>query len=78
MDVESTEDVMDLLQFGNQNRTCEATGANETSSRSHAVLQVIVEHRDKGTGIEAEIAIGKLSLIDLAGSERAAKTNNRG
>ena len=69
---------MDLLQFGNQNRTQEATGANETSSRSHAVLQVVVEHVDKGQGTEAEIRIGKLSLIDLAGSERAAKTNNRG
>lgn len=56
----------------------EATGANETSSRSHAVLQIICEHKDKDAGIEAELRIGKLSLIDLAGSERASKTNNRG
>ena len=58
VEVESTEDVMDLLQFGNQNRTQEATGANETSSRSHAVLQVVVEHKDKDSGIEAEIRNG--------------------
>ena len=38
VEVESPEDVMELLVFGNQNRTQEATGANETSSRSHAVL----------------------------------------
>ena len=32
VEVESPEDVMELLVFGNQNRTQEATGANETSS----------------------------------------------
>jgi kinesin family member 18/19 len=41
-------------------------------------LQIICEHKDKDAGIEAELRIGKLSLIDLAGSERASKTNNRG
>ena len=78
VEVESPEDVMELLFFGNQNRTQEATDANETSSRSHAILQIIVETKDKALGITAEVAVGKLSLIDLAGSERAAKTNNRG
>ena len=38
IEVESPEEVMDLLIYGNKNRTIEATGANETSSRSHAVL----------------------------------------
>ena len=42
------------------------------------MLQIIVEHKDKDSGIEAEIRVGKLSLIDLAGSERASKTGNRG
>uniref|UniRef100_A0A7S3J0T0 Kinesin-like protein n=1 Tax=Euplotes harpa TaxID=151035 RepID=A0A7S3J0T0_9SPIT len=78
VEVESPEDVMELLFFGNQNRTQEATGANETSSRSHAILQIIVEAKDKASGVVAEVSVGKLSLIDLAGSERAAKTNNRG
>lgn len=78
VEVNSPEDVMELLFFGNQNRTQEATGANETSSRSHAILQIVVESKDKVSGTTAEIAVGKLSLIDLAGSERAAKTNNRG
>jgi len=56
----------------------EATGANQVSSRSHAILQIVVEHRDKSQGIVEQITIGKLSLVDLAGSERAANTNNRG
>jgi kinesin family protein 18/19 len=78
VEVESPEDVMELLFFGNQNRTQEATDANETSSRSHAILQITVEAKDKASGTSAQVAVGKLSLIDLAGSERAAKTNNRG
>ncbi len=69
IEVESPEDVMELLFFGNQNRTQEATGANETSSRSHAVLQITVEERDRAEGTSASVNIGKLSLIDLAGSE---------
>ena len=56
----------------------EATGANQVSSRSHAILQVVVEHKDKNQGVVEEVTIGKLSLVDLAGSERAANTNNRG
>lgn len=34
---------MALLQRGNQNRTTEPTRANETSSRSHAILQVAMD-----------------------------------
>ena len=36
--VNSAEDIMNLLSHGNQNRTTEATDANEASSRSHAVF----------------------------------------
>jgi kinesin family protein 18/19 len=41
-------------------------------------LQVIVEHKEKVSGTDAEVRIGKLSMIDLAGSERASATLNRG
>ena len=78
IEVHTPDEIFELLIYGNRNRTQEATGANETSSRSHAVLQIICEFRDKDSGIKSEIKIGKLSLIDLAGSERAAKTGNRG
>jgi kinesin family protein 18/19 len=76
--VKSAEDILSILIHGNANRTTESTEANQTSSRSHAVLQVICSYKDKNSGIRAEITIGKLSLIDLAGSERASRTNNRG
>uniref|UniRef100_A0ACD5VY82 Uncharacterized protein n=1 Tax=Avena sativa TaxID=4498 RepID=A0ACD5VY82_AVESA len=72
----STDEVMKLLQQGNQNRTTEPTRVNETSSRSHAILQVVVEYRYMD-GASVVTRVGKLSLIDLAGSERALATDQR-
>ncbi|KAI8913867.1 P-loop containing nucleoside triphosphate hydrolase protein, partial [Powellomyces hirtus] len=74
----SPDEVLAFLRKGNRYRTQEATGANEVSSRSHAVLQVLVgctTIEKKGNRTER---FGKLSMIDLAGSERAAETKNRG
>lgn len=59
-------------------RTVEATGANKHSSRSHAVLQVNVTARPRVRNTQEQILKGKLYLIDLAGSERASNTRNRG
>ena len=78
IEVNTAEEILSLLIHGNGNRTTEETDANETSSRSHAVFQIICQYTEKSAGIRAEINVGKLSLIDLAGSERAQKTNNRG
>ncbi|KAK7304204.1 hypothetical protein RJT34_15324 [Clitoria ternatea] len=73
----STDEVMALLQQGNQNRTTEPTRANETSSRSHAILQVVIEYRARDAAMNVINKVGKLSLIDLAGSERALATEQR-
>eukprot|EP01017_Pseudomicrothorax_dubius_P018235 TRINITY_DN20249_c0_g2_i1.p1 TRINITY_DN20249_c0_g2~~TRINITY_DN20249_c0_g2_i1.p1 ORF type:complete len:294 (-),score=45.73 TRINITY_DN20249_c0_g2_i1:34-915(-) len=75
---EATEQVMNLLFIGNKRRTTEATNANQTSSRSHAVLQIVVHSRPKTKNTEVETLVGKLSMIDLAGSERGTVTENRG
>ncbi|XP_073501893.1 kinesin-like protein KIF19 [Phyllobates terribilis] len=74
----SAEEAIVLLKKGNRHRTQEPTSANKTSSRSHAVLQVIVKHRSKSQKVHDELRTGKLFMIDLAGSERAAQTQNRG
>ena len=69
----SRYEVISLLLKGNKARTVEPTAANQTSSRSHALLNVTVTHSSPlGT------KQGKLFLTDLAGSERARKTKNRG
>ncbi|XP_074277990.1 kinesin-like protein KIN-8A [Silene latifolia] len=73
----STDEVMALLFQGNKNRTTEPTRANETSSRSHAILQVMVEYRARDASMNMVNRVGKLSLIDLAGSERALATEQR-
>ncbi|XP_024030782.1 kinesin-like protein KIN-8A isoform X2 [Morus notabilis] len=73
----STDEVMALLQQGNRSRTTEPTRANETSSRSHAILQVVVEYRIRDDAMSVVNRVGKLSLIDLAGSERALATDQR-
>ena len=78
INVNNSNDMLKILKRGNRNRTQEATGANETSSRSHAILQVAIEYKDKNSGIDFEVKYSKLSLIDLAGSERASATQNRG
>lgn len=75
---ESTEQVMELLLIGNKRRTTEATNANQTSSRSHAVFQINVIKTPRTKNINIETLTGKLSLIDLAGSERGTVTQNRG
>eukprot|EP00607_Mallomonas_marina_P007479 CAMPEP_0182416806 /NCGR_PEP_ID=MMETSP1167-20130531/1173_1 /TAXON_ID=2988 /ORGANISM="Mallomonas Sp, Strain CCMP3275" /LENGTH=555 /DNA_ID=CAMNT_0024589895 /DNA_START=403 /DNA_END=2070 /DNA_ORIENTATION=- len=76
--VECPNEVTRLLDFGNKNRRTEATDANQVSSRSHAVLQLTVQHSWRNhTGREI-FTETKLSLIDLAGSERASATHNRG
>ena len=74
----SSEHILSILKKGNKNRTTESTNANETSSRSHAILQINVNYKEKVSGINYEIKYGKLNLIDLAGSERASVTKNKG
>ena len=69
---------MNLLVQGNRRRTTESTNVNQTSSRSHAVLQIYQSVKDKAKSTEQELLCGKLSLIDLAGSERGTVTENRG
>ncbi|EDM06543.1 rCG35197, partial [Rattus norvegicus] len=74
----SPSQIMQLLMKGNRQRTQEPTAANQTSSRSHAVLQVAVRQRNRVKNILQEVRQGRLFMIDLAGSERASQTQNRG
>ena len=77
MVVGSRKELEALMHKGNLYRTTEATNCNEVSSRSHAVLQLRVESQPRFEE-GGKIRVGKLSMIDLAGSERATKTNNAG
>ena len=76
--VQDPKEVINLLNTGNKRRSTEATMANAKSSRSHAICQIMLVARDKIKNTEEEVLQGKLSLIDLAGSERGTVTENRG
>ncbi len=69
--VTNSEQVQNLIILGNSRRTMAATGVNQFSSRSHAILQINVEQILKSKdNIREEIVTSKLLLVDLAGSER--------
>merc|ERR1712136_543649 len=71
--VENVQELMEVIEFGLNSRTTGVTGANVDSSRSHAILQICLkDSRTKEDGKLKEH--GKISFIDLAGSERGADT----
>ncbi|KAK4983650.1 tubulin-dependent ATPase kip3 [Elasticomyces elasticus] len=75
---QNVQEVMDMLIRGNAARTQSPTEANATSSRSHAVLQINISQRDRNATLSEPTTMATLSIIDLAGSERASATKNRG
>ena len=69
-----TPDMMHhIIDAANAIRTTHNTVTNETSSRSHAICNIVIKLKN------SDDEYGKLSLVDLAGSERAQETqsNNR-
>ncbi|XP_075568524.1 kinesin-like protein KIF18A [Pelecanus crispus] len=74
----SAEEILQMLDYGNKNRTQHPTDVNASSSRSHAVFQIYLRQQDKTASINQNVRIAKMSLIDLAGSERASVTNAKG
>ncbi|KAL4873286.1 hypothetical protein BDV12DRAFT_192765 [Aspergillus spectabilis] len=74
----SVQEVMDMIMKGNSYRTMSPTEANATSSRSHAVLQINIAQKDRNADIHEPHTMATFSIIDLAGSERASATKNRG
>lgn len=75
---QNVQEVMAMIREGNAYRTMSPTEANATSSRSHAVLQINVSQKDRNGHIDEPHTMAALSIIDLAGSERASATKNRG
>ena len=65
--VHNLKELMNIIDFGLGARTTGITGANMDSSRSHAIMQICIK---QNTGVP----YGKISFIDLAGSERAVDT----
>ena len=92
--VQSVEEVvtdfqglLNILYRGDKSRTFAATGMNERSSRSHTILRVTIESREKESedddeddenGADGAVRISTLNLVDLAGSESVRHTGATG
>lgn len=87
--VQSPTQLLRVIARGDQARRTASTQFNARSSRSHAVVQIVVESRErmpanavtgesKRSGIlPGGVRVSTLSLIDLAGSEKAAESKER-
>lgn len=87
--VQSPTQLIRVIGRGDNARRVSSTQFNARSSRSHAVVQIVVESRERTPGNGAMenkrsagitpggVRVSTLSLIDLAGSERAAETKER-
>ena len=90
--VQSPTQLLRVIARGDQARRTASTQFNSRSSRSHAVVQIVVESRERLPGSSGAADAGKgkrsgmlpggvrvstLSLIDLAGSEKAAESKER-
>ncbi|KAL2928524.1 Kinesin-like protein KIN-13B [Bienertia sinuspersici] len=74
--VSDVEMIQELIEIGSATRSTGTTGANEESSRSHAILQLVIKRSVDGAESKPPRLVGKLSFIDLAGSERGADTTD--
>ncbi|NXN88232.1 KIF24 protein, partial [Bombycilla garrulus] len=63
--VDSVDQLLEVILKGGKERSTGATAVNSDSSRSHAIIQIQIKDT-------ANRAFGRISFIDLAGSERAA------
>ncbi|KAF8937121.1 Kinesin-like protein kif24 [Haplosporangium gracile] len=64
-EIMNVEGLMQVFEYGNSARSTGSTNANADSSRSHAIMQIMLKDQSRNV-------VGKLSFIDLAGSERGA------
>ena len=76
--VRTTQQVLALLEEGTKRRTVGSTNMNATSSRSHAVLSLVISGQDVDDVEGFTKTVAKLHLVDLAGSERAKATGATG
>jgi len=80
VNVEDVNVVKQLIETANTQRSVGSTAANADSSRSHSIMQFALKRPGPGNDPASDgKLVGKISFIDLAGSERGADTfdNNR-
>ena len=74
--VETYREAVAAVSRGMDKKNIASTGANETSSRSHTIVTLLVTQTNHVK--EDTKTVGRLNLVDLAGSERVEKTGAEG
>mmetsp|Transcript_49450 Transcript_49450/g.115632 ORF Transcript_49450/g.115632 Transcript_49450/m.115632 type:complete len:672 (-) Transcript_49450:83-2098(-) len=69
--VQNEAEIFEAMQVGQYNRSTAETDMNAHSSRSHLVFMLTVEQKNLHDG---SLKVGKLHMVDLAGSEKVGKT----
>mmetsp|Transcript_13440 Transcript_13440/g.20312 ORF Transcript_13440/g.20312 Transcript_13440/m.20312 type:complete len:990 (+) Transcript_13440:473-3442(+) len=67
----TVDDCFSIYEEGQQARKVRKTGMNDESSRSHLIFTLHIHSVNKTSG---GVTIGKLTMVDLAGSENSKKT----
>ena len=71
VEIESVSQCEEIFTDGLSRRKVRATNMNDASSRSHLVFSIIIDTANINTGVRN---VGKLTFVDLAGSEKSSKT----
>lgn len=71
VEFKTSDEMVQAMDEAEMFRETRRTGLNEESSRSHLIFAMMIESRERSTG---KTLRGKMSLCDLAGSERWEKT----
>jgi kinesin family member 5 len=92
--IRSKEELLNIVKRGARFRSTNSTTMNQTSSRSHAILQIFVEQRwveraeDINNDLNHDMRVkptkkrrhrrALMTIVDLAGSERVSKSGSEG
>ena len=71
VDIEDVAQAEEIFEMGLSGRKVRKTAMNAESSRSHLIFAIKIESTNVNTGV---LSRGKISFVDLAGSEKSSKT----
>ena len=75
--IKSPQEIIEMINLGNERRVVAETSSNKFSSRSHAILILTLQKKHR-INDPTTITYAKVIMADLAGSERACVSGNKG
>jgi hypothetical protein len=75
VEVHSAQETMEKLRQGSKRRHVTGTSMNSESSRSHLIFSIVIDTKNPQSGASSR---GKISLVDMAGSERVKRSEVTG